>query len=90
MVHFQETDNGDHGSTNLDDKNIFINSKRPLQVQKETLLHEIQHVAYDDCPLFKHQIKDADEMEESLIRFSNPRLFMYLRDNAWLREFLFG
>ena len=87
-VYFQPTD-ADHGATNLDNKIIIIDNKRPLETQKETLLHEIQHVAYEDCSLFEHPINDAEKQEESLIRFSNPRLFQILRDNKWVKEFLF-
>ena len=89
-IHFQPNDGDDHGSTSTENKTIFICSSDPIEVQQETLLHELQHVAYEDCSLFKHPIVDADEQEESLIRYSNPKLLMYLNDNKWLKEFIFG
>lgn len=89
MVHFQPTDS-DHGATNLDSKLIIINSKSDIEIQRETLLHELQHVAFEDCTLFEHPIHDAEKQEEGLIRFNNPRLFQILKDNKWVREFLFG
>jgi Zn-dependent peptidase ImmA (M78 family) len=88
-VHFQTTDS-DHGATNPDTKVIIINNKSNLDVQRETLLHELQHVAFDDCSLFEYPIPDAEKQEEAIIRFNNPRLFQILRDNKWVREFLFG
>ena len=87
-VHFQMTDS-DFGATNLDTKVIIINNKNSLDIQRETLLHELQHVAFDDCSLFEHPINDAEKQEEALIRFNNPRLFQILKDNKWVREFLF-
>jgi hypothetical protein len=80
----------DFGATNLDTKVIIINNKKSLEIQRETLLHELQHVAYDDCSLFEHPIPDAEKQEEGLIRFNNPRLFQILKDNKWVKEFLFG
>ena len=87
-VYFQPTDS-DHGATNLDNKIVIIDNKKSLDIQKETLLHEIQHIAYEDCTLFKHPIPDAEEQEEGLIRFNNPRLYQILKDNKWVKEFLF-
>ena len=87
-VHFQPTDS-DHGATNLDLKLIIINNNQSLEIQRETLLHELQHVAFEDCSLFEHPINDAEKQEEAIIRYNNPRLFQILKDNKWIREFLF-
>ena len=89
-VFFQENDGEkDFGSSDIYYKRIFINSLASKQIQKETLLHELLHVSLEDIYLFKHPIKDHEEMEEAIVSLMSPKLFQFLRDNKHLREFLF-
>ena len=53
---FGPNDGSDHGSTDTTKKRIFINIEDSKQIQSETLLHELLHVASEDCSLFKHPI----------------------------------
>ena len=78
------------GHTNKEKYRIYINSDAPEMVQRETLFHELMHVSFIDCSLFKHPIESDDEQEEMVIRYSSPKLFQILRDNNELREFICG
>ena len=69
---------------------IWINTRYSLQVQKETLLHELLHVSLEDCPLMEHPIEKKDDNEEYLVRFISPRLYQILAENKKVREFIFG
>lgn len=89
-VSFQESDGSNHGSTCMDTKRIFLDKEMPLQCQQETLLHELCHACFDDCPSFKIDYKDPETREEDIIRFLSPRMFQVLRDNKWVRDFMFG
>lgn len=86
---FNEWDASDYGSTEEGDKKIYINTRFNEETQRETLLHEIQHVAYVDCPLF-HNLPSEDKLEEELIRYTNPKIFQILRDNPAITRWLFG
>jgi len=50
-VVFQESGGEEHGETDVDEKVIRINTRFSKEAQRETLLHELMHVAYEDCPL---------------------------------------
>jgi Zn-dependent peptidase ImmA (M78 family) len=89
-VFFQPADGEDHGSTDTDNKMIFIDSGRNIQCKRETLFHEIHHACLDDCPSFKMVYDTPDEREEDVIRFLSPRMIQVLNDNKWVREYLFG
>ena len=86
-VYFQPTDS-DHGATCTDKKLIIIDDRHSLQNQKETFLHELLHVCMEDFPGFdpENTLKDP---EESLIRIMSPRFMYILKENKWVREFLF-
>ncbi len=80
------------GKTDCKHKDIYINDSLPIDVIKETLLHEIQHACYDDTYAFKFsedELKDADEREEKIIRILNPKLMHVMTVNPNLTEFLF-
>jgi len=89
-IYFQPMDGDDHGSTSLDNKTIFIDSTRAKQCQRETLFHELQHVALEDCASLRLDYASADDREEDIIRFQSPRLLLFLRSNKWIRDFIFG
>lgn len=79
-----------HGVTDINNRVIKINTKYSEISQKETLLHEILHAGFEDCPIFKQAYEDANEKEEDTIRFLSPRLYGILNDNPTLRRYLFG
>lgn len=88
-VVFQEEDS-DHGKTNVDTKTIYINTKFEKQIQRETLHHEILHICLDDYPLFGKDKMDAEEEEESIVRYISPKQVQIYRDNPWAKKFIFG
>jgi len=79
----------DHGETDTDTKDIYINMNYPIEVQRETLNHEILHACFTDFPNFGKEGK-PDDCEEDLIRYISPTLVQVYKDNKWLREFVFG
>lgn len=80
----------DCGSTCLIDKTIWINTRYSTQVQKETLLHELLHVALEDCPMMEFPIEKKGDMEEAVVRFTSPRLFQFFKDNRVLLTLVWG
>ena len=82
-------DGDNHGSTNEDQKHIFIDNSRDLQCQRETLMHELIHAVSVDCPSFRLEYDKADEREEDIVRFISPKLMQAFCDNRWLKQFLF-
>lgn len=80
----------DHGETDTDSKNIYINTTYPIDVQRETLNHEILHVCLTDFPNFGKDNKDKEEVEEEIVRYQSPKMVQIYRDNKWLRDFVFG
>ena len=80
----------DHGETDVDSKNIYINTTYPLEVQQETLNHEIMHVCLHDFPNWTKESKDAEQAEEEVVRYISPNIVQVYKDNKWLREFVFG
>jgi Zn-dependent peptidase ImmA (M78 family) len=88
-IHFSRQSDENHGLTDTSTKEIWINSRFDIQVQKETLLHELLHVALEDFPLFENPIAKADEQEEYTVRYISPRLHQFLADNEELNAFIF-
>jgi Zn-dependent peptidase ImmA (M78 family) len=88
-IHFVEA-SSDHGETEPDSKNIYINTKYPVEVQRETLNHEILHVCLNDFPNWNTEIKDAEKAEEDVVRYISPNQVQIYQDNKWIREFVFG
>ena len=89
MVHFNNSDKADHGSTDVDNKEIYINTKYNEEVQRETLHHEILHAALLDFPNMGKEM-DSDKQEEDIIRYISPILVTIYRENKWLRDFIYG
>lgn len=79
----------DHGETDTDNHQIFINTNYPIDIQRETLNHEILHAILTDFPNFGKECK-ADDQEEEIIRHMSPILVQVYKDNKWAREFIFG
>ena len=80
----------DHGETDTESKKIYINTEYPLEVQRETLNHEILHVCLCDFPNWDKEHKDVEKAEEEIVRFISPNMVQIYQDNKWLREFVFG
>ncbi len=89
-VYFQPSDGENFGSTSVQKKQIFIDNSHPLQIQRETLLHELLHACSEDCPSYRIDYANPTDREEDIIRFISPRLAQALEDSKWLREFIFG
>lgn len=89
-VIFRHDSDDDFGKTCLAEKTIWINDRYSKQVQRETLLHELLHVALEDCPLVEFPIDKKGDMEEALVRFISPRMFQFLQDNPKLKQFIWG
>ena len=86
---FQYEADEDHGKTDSTEKVIYINTRYPAQVQRETLFHEIMHVAFEDCAYFGKDDYKAGDQEEDIIRYGSPILVQIFQDNAWLQRFIF-
>ena len=80
------------GKTDIGSKSIIIYSQDNAEIERETLLHEILHVALDDkCDaIFGSEGGKFDEKEETLIRLLAPVMMQILCDNRELQNFLFG
>jgi Zn-dependent peptidase ImmA (M78 family) len=89
-VHFQPLDGDDHGSTSTTKKKIFIDTDQSEQNIKETLLHELLHACFLDCPAFRLDYPNSDDREEDVIRHLSPALMQTLTDNKWILEYLYG
>lgn len=71
------------GDLNRETKRIRVSSELVGQVKKETLLHELMHVALDEYGV-------DDEVEERLIRLLSPRMLEIFQRNPKLVEVIFG
>ena len=88
VVHFKRIQDENHGITDLETKEIWVNNKDNIELQRETLFHELLHVASEDVPALKMDEYKGDR-EEDTIRFQSPRMMQFLSDNKWIKEFLF-
>jgi len=79
-----------HGDTSLDHKIINLFHNGNIQVLKETLLHEIEHVLMEDILKSTSGISDIDEREEAMIRLVNPRRMLCTSDNKELFAWIYG
>lgn len=89
-VHFQRSNDEDHGSTDTSTKEIWINTRFNEEIQKETFFHELLHVVLDDCALLESGAVKTMDPEESLIRYISPRLVLLLQENNWIADYVFG
>lgn len=71
------------GETNTDRLLIEINPNFPLQILRETLLHECLHAILNDT--FVVESKD----EEKIVRVVSPGIMQIIMDNPELKAFLF-
>lgn len=82
---------GLHGETDRLKKIVSINSRDSIDIQRETLFHEILHVAFEDIPIFKFNYQGKEEeLEEDIIRYISPKMVQLLQDNKKLRDFILG
>lgn len=83
-----------HGTTSQDNKEIVIWNSPNEQVVKETLYHELFHVAIgDSAQLIFNQSEEDDEdyekREENLTRLMSPRQMQLFMDNPKLLQYIF-
>ena len=71
------------GLTLKDEKEIHIGKIANKQVEKETVLHEMLHVAFCDSVII------SDEKQEEVIRLISPRL-MEILGQQHIRDYLFS
>ena len=88
-IYFQP-DVEDHGQTDCDRKRILIDSDLPEEGQRETLFHELLHVALEDCAAIRLDYEKGADREEDVVRHISPLMMLYISQNKWLKEFLFG
>lgn len=89
LIYRHDSDD-DCGKTCLHDKTIWINTRFNSQIQQETLMHELLHVALEDCSLLEHPIDKKDDMEEAMVRFISPELYQFFKDNRVLIKLIWG
>lgn len=77
----------DHGETDTNNKIVTIYDRHSEVVNRETLFHEMMHIACDDSFLYVGE--KADELEERMIRILSPKIMQMLRDNKELSRYLF-
>ena len=81
------------GKTDIGSKTIIIYKHDSLEIERETLFHELLHAALDDkidaifC--FDNDRK-IDDKEENLVRLLSPSLMQILSGNPKLQNYLFG
>jgi Zn-dependent peptidase ImmA (M78 family) len=89
-VHFVRQSTEDHGATETDSKEIFINTRFSLQNQRETLNHELLHAILEGTAIYGKKYEKDEDQEEDLILAISPTLVQIYQDNKWLRDFVFG
>lgn len=80
------------GKTDIGTKSIVMYSQDNSEIERETLLHELLHVALDDkCEaIFGYEGGKLEDKEENMIRLLSPVMMQILSDNPELHNFLFG
>jgi Zn-dependent peptidase ImmA (M78 family) len=89
-INFKRLSDENHGETDTNTKEMWINTRFSDEIQRETLFHELLHVSLEDCPSLRIEEMKAGDREEDIVRCISPRMVQYLADNDWLREFIFG
>lgn len=89
-IYIKHLPDENHGQTDVNTKEIHINSRFSKEIQRETLFHELLHVSLEDCPSLRTEEMKAGDREEDIVRCISPRLLSYLSDNEWITDFIFG
>lgn len=71
------------GITLNDDKVVKIGNIENKQVERETVLHELLHVCFEDSVII------SDDKQEEVIRHISPRL-MDILSQQHIRDYLFS
>ena len=80
-----------YGKTDHSTKTVTIYKCKSDEITKETLLHELLHVALEDKAesIFNYDPDKKDyDKEENLVRLLSPTLFYLIRENPELIRFL--
>ena len=81
------------GKTDVGSKTIIIYKQDDLEIERETLFHELLHAALDDKvePIFLFSDDQKMEVkEENLVRLLSPVMMDILCGNPKLCNYLFG
>ena len=79
------------GKTDIGTKTIIMYKQDNMEIEKETLFHELLHVACEDKVESIFQFDgNTNDKEENMIRLISPVLMQILNDNRQLSQFLFG
>ena len=81
------------GKTDTTSKKITMYKMDNEEIEKETLFHEILHVALDDTAeaIFGYELEKKDcDKEENLVRLLSPQLLSILTSNPKLASFILG
>jgi len=81
------------GKTDVHNKTIVIYKQDNVQIEKETLFHELLHAALDDKVESIFMFADdqkIDVKEENMVRLISPVMMDILSSNDKLHKFLFG
>lgn len=91
IFYHEEKPNENLGETNHSTCEIHIWTKGiPLGCIKETLQHELLHIVLRDCTAILHgSTSSSDDLEESIIRISSPRLYAMYKLNPHIREYIY-
>ena len=81
------------GKTDTTSKKVTIYKIENEEIERETLFHEILHVALDDTAeaIFGYEVEKKDcDKEENLVRLLSPQLLQILTSNPKLASFILG
>ena len=89
----EETPDEAFGKTDTTQKRITMYKMDNEEIERETLFHELLHVALDDMAeaIFGYELekKDSDK-EENLVRLLSPQLLHILTSNPKLASYVLG
>lgn len=82
--------NDKHGVTHFDEKEVHIFIKDVDEATlRDTLLHELLHVANEDLFDIIKEIEETEKMEESHVRLTTPRIMRIMTSNPELTNYIF-
>lgn len=83
-----QMDGNDDGITDFDGDRVIIKASLRRGSMRDSLMHELLHVLFDQLPV-KRELKDVREhLEEDIVFGLTPRLLDLLRENPDLVAYL--
>lgn len=90
-IKWLNVENESHGKTYFDRKEIHIFTlNKDEATLRDTLLHELLHVASEDVFDIVDKVSDVEDMEEFAVRLITPRLMRMFTSNNELAGYIFG